>query len=211
MLWHFFEISGTIAFALSGALVGISRKMDIFGVFVLSLCTAIGGGIFRDLLVGNIPPNSLRTGLYISITMGVTCILFIASGRQGWLFHSIHRFRTVYLIADTMGLAAFTISGTDVGFDLYPDMFLFSILLGLVTAIGGGIVRDVLARRIPSVLREEVYALPALVGAIIYYSIAQTGHIFTASYIAFLSVCLIRYLAIRYKWNLPRILPMERN
>ena len=100
MLWHFFEISGTIAFALSGALVGISRKMDIFGVFVLSLCTAIGGGIFRDLLVGNIPPNSLRTGLYISITMGVTCILFIASGRQGWLFHSIHRFRTVYLIAD---------------------------------------------------------------------------------------------------------------
>lgn len=205
-LWLFFEISGTIAFAISGALVGIARRMDIFGVFVLALCTAIGGGVVRDILVGSIPPNSFQTALYITLATSVVCVLFVMYRKEEWRDSITQRFKLIYQIADTMGLASFTVSGTTIGYSLYPSLGLFCILLGLITAIGGGILRDVLARRIPSVLREEVYALPSLVGGCVYYDLAVLGHVYAASYTAFILVCIIRYLAIRYQWSLPKMI-----
>ncbi len=205
IIWYTFELVGTIAFAISGALVGISRRMDIFGVLVLACSTAIGGGILRDILVGRIPPNSLQSSLYIILTMVVTGILFLIYRISKLRHLSTRRFRKTYLIADALGLASFTVTGVVVGLNYYPEMTVFAIILGLLTAVGGGIIRDLLAQRIPSVLREEVYAIPSIVGGSIYCALASMELYFWASYISFGVVFIIRMMAVEKHWNLPKV------
>ncbi|OUO40111.1 hypothetical protein B5F82_05525 [Megamonas hypermegale] len=204
ILWIFFEVAGTIAFAISGALVGISRRMDIFGILVLALSTAIGGGIIRDVLVGNIPPNSFKSPLYIALTALTTLIIFIIYRQKLLNYRSKQKIRKYYLVADTLGLASFTVTGTTIGFSTYPQYPLLSITLGLVTAIGGGIIRDILAQRIPSVLQEEIYALPAILGSCVYLLIANFN-LFLAVPISFLAVFIIRIIGIYYRLNLPKV------
>ena len=204
-LWTIFDVVGTIAFALSGALVGVTRRMDLFGIFVLAGATAIGGGIIRDMMVGNFPPNSLRTFLYLGITAAVVCIVFIT-----YRFHRFHRkstiiFHKLYLLADALGLASFTVTGTAIGYYAAPQYPVFGVVLGLLTAIGGGIIRDLLAQRIPSVLKEDVYALPALIGGIVYVGLAMLGLAYLAAYLTFIVVFGIRMLAIYYGWRLPKL------
>ena len=206
-LWTFFEIAGTIAFAISGALVGISRRMDIFGILVLALSTAIGGGIIRDVLVGNIPPNSFKTSLYIVLTTVITFIIFFIYRNQILRYMSRRKLRKMYLLADTLGLASFTVTGTTIGFNAYPEYPLFAITLGLITAVGGGIIRDVLAQRIPSVLQEEIYALPSIIGGIVFYLIAIIGddYWYLASPISFFVVIFLRMIGIYYHLSLPKV------
>ena len=206
-LWTFFEIAGTIAFAISGALVGISRRMDIFGILVLALNTAIGGGIIRDVLVGNIPPNSFKTSLYIVLTTVITFIIFFIYRNQILRYMSRRKLRKMYLLADTLGLASFTVTGTTIGFNAYPEYPLFAITLGLITAVGGGIIRDVLAQRIPSVLQEEIYALPSIIGGIVFYLIAIIGddYWYLASPISFFVVFFLRMIGIYYRLSLPKV------
>ena len=205
-LWTFFEIAGTIAFAISGALVGISRRMDIFGILVLALNTAIGGGIIRDVLVGNIPPNSFKTSIYILLTVITTLIIFLIYRKQILRYVSRRKLRKMYLLADTLGLASFTVTGTTIGFNAYPEYPLFAITLGLITAVGGGIIRDVLAQRIPSVLQEEIYALPSIIGGIVFYLIAIIGddYWYLASPISFFVVFFLRMIGIYYRLSLPK-------
>lgn len=199
-LWTFFEIAGTIAFAISGALVGVSRKMDIFGMLVLALSTAIGGGIIRDVLVGNIPPNSFKTSIYILLTVITTLIIFLIYRKQILRYVSRRKLRKMYLLADALGLASFTVTGTTIGFNAYPEYPIFAITLGLITAVGGGIIRDVLAQRIPSVLQEEIYALPSIIGGIVFYLIAIIGDDYwcLASPISFFVVFFLRMIGIYY-------------
>ena len=206
-LWTFFEIAGTIAFAISGALVGISRRMDIFGILVLALSTAIGGGIIRDVLVGNIPPNSFKTSLYIVLTTVITFIIFFIYRNQILRYMSRRKLRKMYLLADTLGLASFTVTGTTIGFNAYPEYPLFAITLGLITAVGGGIIRDVLAQRIPSVLQEEIYALPSIIGGIVFYLIAIIGddYWYLASPISFFVVFFLRMIGFYYHLSLPKV------
>lgn len=206
-LWTFFEIAGTIAFAISGALVGISRRMDMFGILVLALSTAIGGGIIRDILVGNIPPNSFKTSVYIVLTAIITLIIFIIYRNQRLRYNSRRKFRKIYLLADTLGLASFTVTGTTIGFNAYPEYPLFAITLGLITAVGGGIIRDVLAQRIPSVLQEEIYALPSIIGGAIFYFVASlsSDYWYLASPIAFFAVFILRTVGIYYHLSLPKV------
>ena len=204
-LWLLFDIIGTIAFAISGALLGIQRRMDIFGILILALVTAIGGGIVRDVMVGRIPPTSLQTGLYISITLITVGIMFIMY-RYGWNRYIEGKGATkVYLTADALGLASFTVTGATIGIATDPTNLVLTVVLGGITAVGGGIIRDVLAHRTPSVLKEEVYALPALLGGISYFVVYGMGHPIVASYVTFLIVFIIRMVAIEYHWNLPRI------
>lgn len=113
--------------------------------------------------------------------------------------------RRMYLGADTLGLASFTVTGAGIGVYSYPEMPVLAVILGLLTAVGGGVIRDVLAQRVPSVLREEVYALPAIIGGIVYYAFYHAGQWQMASYSAFIIVVVIRTLALRYNWSLPRI------
>lgn len=206
-LWMFFEIAGTIAFAISGALVGISRKMDIFGILVLALSTAIGGGIIRDILVGNIPPNSFKTSLYIILTTLTTFAVFFIYRSQILKYTTRRKFSKIYLLADTLGLASFTVTGTTIGFNAYPEYPLLAVTLGLITAVGGGIIRDVLAQRIPSVLQEEIYALPSIVGGVAFYFVASIGndYWYLASPISFFVVFLLRSIGIYYHLSLPKV------
>ncbi|WP_295234876.1 trimeric intracellular cation channel family protein [Veillonella sp.] len=205
LLWFTFDIIGTIAFAISGTLVGIGRRMDIFGMLVLALATAIGGGIMRDLIVGNIPPNSLRTFTYVFLVMAVTFGVFFIYRVRRAHYIGTRWVRRMYLGADTLGLASFTVTGAGIGVYSYPEMPVLAVILGLLTAVGGGVIRDVLAQRVPSVLREEVYALPAIIGGIVYYAFYHAGQWQMASYSAFIIVVVIRTLALRYNWSLPRI------
>ena len=201
--WHIFEILGTIAFAFSGVMVGISKKMDIFGIAVLAIVTAIGGGIMRDVMVGMIPPLSLRTpnNLIISlitVTMAIIGmkIFYLPTAEQNLLSH-------LYQLSDAIGLASFTVTGAIMGIGRYPEYsILLPIMLALLTAIGGGIIRDVLAQRMPVVFYMEIYAVASLVGAVFICAAKTYIGIAYASWVGFFIVLILRLLAIAFRWNL---------
>ena len=203
IIWYIFDMIGTNAFAVSGALVGVSRKMDIFGMTVLALATAIGGGIVRDVLLGYFPPNSLRNIVYVTVVLVVTVIVFLIYNSRYRKHAMGPRSRASYLLADALGLASFTVTGASAGFKLYPELPIFIVLLGTITAVGGGIIRDMLAQRIPSVLKEDVYALPSIIGGIVYYLMVTSSWDSMAVYGAFTVVLVIRLLALKYNWSLP--------
>ena len=205
IIWYMFDMIGTIAFAVSGALVGVARKMDIFGMTVLALATAIGGGIVRDVLLGYFPPNSLRNVVYVTVVLAVTVIVFLIYNSRYRKHAMGPRSRASYLLADALGLASFTVTGASAGFKLYPELPIFIVLLGTITAVGGGIIRDMLAQRIPSVLKEDVYALPNIIGGIVYYVMVTSSWESMAVYGAFTVVLVIRLLAIKYNWSLPKV------
>ena len=205
IIWYMFDMIGTIAFAVSGALVGVARKMDIFGMTVLALATAIGGGIVRDVLLGYFPPNSLRNVVYVTVVLVVTVIVFLFYTSRYRKHAMGPRSRASYLLADALGLASFTVTGASAGFKLYPELPIFIVLLGTITAVGGGIIRDMLAQRIPSVLKEDVYALPSIIGGIVYYLMVTSSWDSMAVYGAFTVVLVIRLLAIKYNWSLPKV------
>ena len=169
IVWYIFDIIGTIAFAISGALVGVAKHMDVFGISVLAMATAIGGGIIRDVLVGHFPPNSLQHVIYMVIIIVVTIVVFMIY-RSRFKKQMMGRWsRRSYMFADALGLASFTVTGASVGYGAYPELPIFIVMLGTITAVGGGIVRDMLGQRIPSVLKEDVYALPTIIGGLVYY------------------------------------------
>lgn len=205
IIWYMFDMIGTIAFAVSGALVGVARKMDIFGMTVLALATAIGGGTVRDVLLGYFPPNSLRNVVYVTVVLAVTVIVFLIYNSRYRKHAMGPRSRASYLLADALGLASFTVTGASAGFKLYPELPIFIVLLGTITAVGGGIIRDMLAQRIPSVLKEDVYALPSIIGGIVYYVMVTSSWENMAVYGAFTVVLVIRLLAIKYNWSLPKV------
>ena len=193
IIWYMFDMIGTIAFAISGALVGVARKMDIFGMAVLALATAIGGGIVRDILLGYFPPNSLRNVVYVTVVISVTIIVFIMYNSRYRKHAMGPRSRAGYLLADALGLASFTVTGASAGFKLYPELPIFIVLLGTITAVGGGIIRDMLAQ------------LPSIIGGIVYYLMVISSWAGEAVYGAFTVVLVIRLLAIKYNWSLPKV------
>ncbi len=166
LTWTVFEILGTVAFAFSGATVGLARGMDVFGIALLSVVTAVGGGILRDVLAGIFPPFALRgpDGIVLAlVTAAAVCIGFRyfrgpCRGRKLVLF--------AYRVSDTAGLAAFTVTGVITAIHSYPGYrYVLPVLLGLITAVGGGILRDVLAQKVPVVLYEDVYAMASVLGS----------------------------------------------
>ena len=202
----FFDLIGTIAFAISGALVGVNRRMDLFGIIVLAVSTACGGGMIRDITVGNIPPNMFRNPLYVGTAAGVAVVVFI-------LFYSHakmpRRMAPVYdkmlFWFDTLGLAAFTVDGIMVGISCgYESNAFLLVFLGFLTAVGGGTLRDVLAGRIPDIFLKHIYAVAAIAGGILLVLTLPLGER-TAMILGFSLVIALRCLAAHYRWNLPRI------
>ena len=173
LTWAVFEILGTVAFAFSGAAVGLARGMDVFGIALLSVVTAVGGGILRDVLAGIFPPFALR-------------------GTDGIIFSLM-----------TAGLAAFTVTGAMAAIDSYPGYrYVLPVLLGLITAVGGGILRDVLAQKVPVVLYEDVYAMASVLGGIVICVLYPLTGIVYASWGGFGAVLLLRICAILFGWRL---------
>ncbi len=190
------DLAGTFVFALSGATAGVKRRLDLFGVLVLSFAASVAGGIFRDLLIGYTPPAALRDWRYLGISLAAGVVTFIWHPR-------LSRLQSPILVFDAAGLALFAVSGTQkaLALGLSP---VIAALLGLLTGIGGGIVRDVLLAEVPLVLRKEVYAVAALAGTLVVVA----GHLLHFSVlgaeIGGAALCFgIRVFAIRRGWQLP--------
>jgi len=191
------DLAGTFVFALSGATAGVKRRLDLFGVLVLSFAASVSGGIFRDLLIGYTPPAALRDWRYLGISLAAGVVTFISHPR-------LSRLQAPILVFDAAGLALFAVSGTQKALTLGLSPVI-AALLGLLTGIGGGIVRDVLLAEVPLVLRKEVYAVAALAGTLVVVA----GHLLhfpvLGAEIGGAALCFgIRVLAIRRGWQLPR-------
>ena len=213
-LLPFFDLIGTVAFAISGAFVGVHRKMDVFGVNVLAVATACGGGMIRDIIVGETPPAMFRNPFYFCIAILLANVVFLVlylhrkmPGKMLVLYNIL------FFTSDTLGLAAFTADGVAVGAAAgYEDNAFLLVFLGFLTAVGGGALRDVLAGQIPNIFREHIYALAAIAGACFMvglYRITDSWHLATIA--GFLLVVLIRCLAVRFDWNLPKVLAEEED
>lgn len=199
------ELVGTIAFSVSGVLTAKRQKLDLFGALVLGMVTATGGGVLRDILMGHTPPVMFQRPVYAALAL-VTALAAFHIEKKSQLLEDSRK--AVYLLnaADTIGLAVFAVSGTEtVIASARDDNMFLAVFVGVITAVGGGILRDILAGRIPVVMRRRVYAVAALIGAVLYYLLRQTFGIqlFIAEVISIAVIGLIRFLAIHYLWNLP--------
>ena len=202
------EIIGTVAFASSGAMVAVRKKLDLFGIIVLGVITAVGGGMLRDLMIGSIPPNMFRNPVYVFTAFLTVLILFLLFRCRPLLLESryIESYEKIMNILDAVGLGAFTVTGIDTGVEAgYGNYHFLIIFLGVITGIGGGILRDIMAGETPFVLKKHVYACASISGACLYVLLLQFTHSDYAMLLSALLVIAIRILASHYRWNLPSI------
>lgn len=197
LLISILDLAGTAAFAASGALLALRRRLDFFGVLVLSFLTACGGGIVRDLLIGRTPPAALEDYTYVIVAVSTGFITFA-------FYRIISRVHRLLEIFDAIGLGLFTVTGVTIGLEHEIPPFA-AALLGVITAVGGGAIRDVLAARVPTVLRDEIYASASLAGAVIMLAFELTPIINReiAGLIGGSFVTLLRLAAYRWSWRLP--------
>ena len=201
-----FETLGLIAFSISGSVVGIRRKIDIFGLLILALMTSCGGGILRDLLLGSIPPVALRTPYYLLVSLCTTVVCFFYFKFIYPKFNRRHH-KLLYLVQlfDAMGLGLFTVSGISIARGIFPQNEYLCVFIGVVTAIGGGMLRDVLANQVPLVFRKELYATPAIVGGILFEVLIPVLGLYPAMYFCAALIFVARMVSIRYLICLPSI------
>jgi len=205
LLFFIFEVMGTIAFAISGAMIAIRHKMDLFGVAMLGLVTATGGGVIRDVIIGDTPPRVFRDSRYAMLAFGTALLVFIvlrfAKRLPAGRFSSV--LDRLYFLSDTLGLAAFTVLGIRSVGGENGTLLLF---VGVITGVGGGVLRDVFCGAVPSIFREHIYALASAAGAVCYILLLRTPLPEMASMLAgFGVVFIIRCLAAHYHWNLPKV------
>ena len=205
-LLFFVEAVGTIAFASSGAMVAIKKQLDLLGVIVLGVTTAVGGGMLRDIIIGNVPPNLFKDPVYVLLAFITVMILFVIVRRNQMILasRSIEMYEKVMNIFDAVGLGAFTVVGIDTAALAGYGRYLFLIIfLGVITGVGGGLLRDIMAGETPYILRKHVYASASITGAVLYAYLQDYMNNDAAMLIGAGSVILIRILATRYCWNLP--------
>ena len=202
------EIIGTIAFASSGAMVAVRKRLDLFGIIVLGVITAVGGGMLRDLMIGNIPPNMFRNPVYVLAAFLTVLVLFLLFRCWPFLLGSryIEGYEKIMNILDAIGLGAFTVIGIDTGVEAgYGDYHFLIIFLGVITGIGGGILRDIMAWETPYVLKKHIYACASIAGACLYVVLLQVTRSDSAMIGSALLVVAIRILASHFRWDLPGI------
>ncbi len=201
------EMIGTVAFAVSGGMVAIRKNLDLLGILVLGVTTACGGGLIRDLVIGIHPPIMFLKSVYVTVAV-ISDLLLFAIVR---CFHSSMEFlsskfyeRTLNLM-DAIGLGVFTVVGVNAAIRLKLDSYVFlKIFLGVITGVGGGVIRDMMVIQVPAVLRKHVYACASIAGAVCYvllYDVITAG---PAMILSTLLVIAIRLLARHYEWNLPK-------
>lgn len=207
-LLDFFDLVGTIAFAISGAFVGIHKEMDVFGVNVLAVTTACGGGLMRDLVIGNIPPRMFQNPFFVIIAVAVANVVFLLAYLHSRMPKKMAPVYDKMLFwFDTLGLAAFTVDGVMVGVDagFYDNAFLLCFL-GFMTGVGGGALRDIMANQTPDIFRKHIYAVASIAGTILMVLIFYITSSQKAAMIGgFLLVLILRNLAAHFHWNLPKV------
>ncbi|GAA4276251.1 trimeric intracellular cation channel family protein [Aquimarina mytili] len=190
------DILGTVAFAASGALSAMNRRLDLFGIFIIAFVTAIGGGTVRDILIGNTPVSWMQNTMYIYLIGGVTTLSIILRNKLNYLRKSLFLF-------DTIGLGIFTIIGVEIGIQASLEPIV-SIALGAMTGCFGGVIRDILCNEIPVIFRKEIYATASIAGGICYmalHSLSVNQNIIYISTTLF--IIIIRLLVVKNKVSLP--------
>lgn len=198
MFFQTIDILGTIAFAISGVLVAMNKRMDAFGVIIIAFVTAVGGGTLRDLMVGVEPVSWMRDITYVYVIVGTTVFAVLFRNQLKHLRRSLFLF-------DTIGIGLYTVVGIETGLvaGLHP---LICIALGTMTACFGGVIRDILCNEIPVIFRKEIYATACILGGLTYFLLLQfledRNYLFI---IAGLVVIIVRILAVRFKISLPSL------
>lgn len=192
----FFEMIGTVAFAVSGAIVGMQKKMDLLGVMILGMTTAVGGGILRDLILDVTPPMAFQKPVYAVTALIVSAAAFVPLFR-----YRINENSRLLLLMDALGLGIFTAVGIRASMD-YHNAFL-SLFVATVTGVGGGVIRDLFAGERPMIFVRHFYACASLIGAVICLFLWPVGE-GTAMAAGTAAVLVLRLLAAHYKWNLPK-------
>ena len=198
------NIIGTVAFAASGALTGLKKGMDLFGVCILGLVTAVGGGVIRDVILGLTPPMAFQDPTSALVALAVSAVFFLRRMRDV-LMGKPNLFGRLLLGMDALGLGAFTVMGVQLAYETVEDPTLFLLVfVAVVTGVGGGVLRDQLAGDTPYIFVKHVYASASLAGALLCAGLWLRLGSVAAMLLGMLAVVLIRGLAIRFRWNLPR-------
>lgn len=199
------EIIGTVVFSISGGLVGIERGLDYFGIPVLSMTMAVGGGMLRDLILGNTPPSMFTNPVYVAVAIVTSSLMLLMLHHYGNFVENgkVVSFMGPINFFDSMGLGIFTIIGVNSALDSgYHNAFL-AVFVGVMTGVGGGMLRDIMVRRTPLVLRREIYAVAAIPGALIYYYLQEFLPKTFCMLLCAALIVAIRLLSLRFRWNLP--------
>ena len=187
------NLIGTVAFAASGALTGLKKGMDLFGVCILGLVTAVGGGVIRDLILGLTPPMAFQDPTSALVALAVSAVFFLG------------RVRRLLFWMDALGLGVFTVVGVQIAYEAVAEPTLFLLVfVAVVTGVGGGVLRDQLAGDTPYILVKHVYASASLAGAILCAGLWSRLGSMAAMLLGLTVVVLIRGLAAHFRWNLPR-------
>jgi uncharacterized membrane protein YeiH len=193
------DLFGTMAFAATGALRAIEHKYDIVGVIILGTTTGLLGGVMRDTILGIFPPYNFSDTIHVALTTITSTIIF-------FLYHRIKKYENMFNIFDAIGLGVFTFTGASIAYSLFSTNIVLIIISSLLTAFGGGIVRDVLVREPPIVFTKEVYALASFIGVILFLILVnvKVQFEFIAITVIFVTTC-IRLISIKLQLNLPKV------
>ncbi len=199
------ETLGTIAFALSGVLTAIERRLDLFGAVVLAGTTAVGGGIIRDLVLGRTPPQAFVDPYYVTIAFATACImLLIVRMISQKTKKTMISFLSVLNICDAMGLGIFSVLGADAAAQCgYGSNLFLTVFVGVVTGVGGGVLRDLLAGRSPVIMRRDIYALCSVAGTLLFFFLRRLLPVSTAMLLCAGFIFLFRLVMLKLKATLP--------
>lgn len=200
---------GIAAAAVSGAMIAIERKLDLFGIFFLGMITALGGGILRDVLLGEVPPRFFTNYLAILIVIVMVAAVFIiARFWNGWREPKVkHKIDQIHNLFDAIGLSAFTVTGVQVALNAgYTDNIFLCVWMGMTTGIGGGVLRDMMSRHTPYVLQKRIYAVASIMGALLFWTLFYFNVPLAITQISSMLLIIgIRVCATVFRWNLPRV------
>lgn len=199
---------GIIAFSISGAMVAIDEELDLFGVIFLGIITSMGGGITRDILLGQLPPQMFNSPFNIVTSTITSFLVFVIAyiTRDYYRKHAIEIDR-LNNIFDAAGLGVFTIAGTQIAISSgFENNRILSVCLGVITGVGGGLIRDIIVNRKPIIFARHIYAVASIAGACTYlFALHHAGSDTISTLLGIIVIFIIRMLAATFKWNLPRI------
>jgi uncharacterized membrane protein YeiH len=197
-LIYAFDLFGTMAFAVTGAFKAIEHKSDIVGIIILSIITGVAGGTIRDVIIGKFPPNSISDPTYVGICVASGVALF-------FLYPHLQKHWNVFLKFDAIGLGVFSITGATFAYHIFGLNFLAIAFAGILTAVGGGILRDVFVNEVPIIFVKELYATASFVGVMVFYGLLVAEiPLYVASVVGIGATTTLRLIAMKYNWNLPR-------
>ena len=196
---YILDLFGTMAFAVTGAFKAIEHKADIVGVIILATITGVAGGTIRDVIFSDSLPNSILDPAYVGITVASAIVVFL-------LFSRLKKHWNLFLKFDAIGLGVFTVIGATFAYSVFGLNFLAIVSAGILTAVGGGILRDVFVNQVPIVFVKELYASASFIGVIVFYLIlVADGALYIATIVGIIITTGLRMVAMKYNWNLPRV------